>query len=533
MRSGYPILLIGFIILLLLASFWHSVEAGSTTNFSAASHQSDSVLPFGQPVTGTLNAVLPERLWTFEAALGTRAGLSLIRTSGDAKMTLMLFNQTGTLIVSLSTDLQGNASVPQLYLEGGTYTLRLVADFTTGVTESDYELLLASNSPAADTTTPAPTTLPTTPDPASGIIVPIGTSLEGEFTSDGERDTYSFPGVAGTRITFGLSRIGAATLDPYLELQAPGGSIIASADNYLDSLDVLIINFPLPETGQYTLFASSATGQGMGRYLLSIGTGFILRDVQRGVAAHNEPMLGQLEAYGTRDVWLIEAVAGDSLSISIEKWGTDKDSAFDPMVELVSPTGETLAFDDDSGANKNAILIGIRAPVTGTYHIHVAAYSHATIGNYRLWWQRDNLFPTPTPSPITPTPPITAIATQNSLSPSTPAELVSETPPLELSGSGSELDDIDPGETLVRQIALESGQELTLFVEGHSGFDGVLEIYTPDGYMLDRVDDIGFDQTFDIDPRLTLVAQENGIYTLKVYGYEHSAGEFTLHWRVE
>jgi hypothetical protein len=446
---------------------------------------------------------------------------------------MMLFNQAGTIIVSISTDTQGIASVPQLFLEGGVYTLRVVGDFGGGAQETTFELALIStaSSPAVATET---TSVKPVMDNIIGIPIQVGDSLENELRADGEIHVYSFRGVAGMRISFGLSRLGEATFDPYLELKTANGETIARSDNYADSLDALVINFALPVTGVYTLTAGSATGQGTGHYLIAIGAGFILRDVERGPAVHNQPIIARLEAYGTRDVWQIEIAAGDSISVSVEKWGAGKNGPFDPMTELVGPGGDTLAFDDDSGANKNAFLTSIAAPASGTYRIHIAAYDHATVGTYRLWWQRDNALPTLTPVPPTATPLVGAtIGTNSPISTRQPTATMPATPAPLAGAMGSELIGIEVDETAIRRVYLEPGQVITVFVEGHWGFDPIVEIYTPDGYMMDRVDDVGFDQTFDINPRLTLTAQESGDYLLYVYGYEYSGGEFTLHWRIE
>lgn len=526
---------------------------------SPSTYQESTLLIFGQPAIGTLTPASPERSWIFNAPPSTRASLSLQRSSGDAKLTMMLFNQSGAIIISLSTDLQGFVSVPQLFLEGGNYNLRLVADFSNSNADATYEIILASPEtpapiisppfPTLSSATLAPAETPLMPTatatlftPLASTIIQIGDVLEGEFLSGGQVDHYSFPAVAGAYITFGLSRLDDADFDPYIELISPSGTVIAQNDNHADSLDALVIHFLLPETGNYTLRASSANGQGSGDYLLALGEGFILRDMERGVAIHNQPHIAQLEAYGVRDVWEIEAVAGDRISISIEKWGVDKESLFDPMVELLSPTGETLAFDDDSGANKNAIITSIEAPISGIYRIHVAAYSHATIGLYRLWWQRDNAFPTATPAPtsaLSATPAINATPPPESSTEITPSPTLAnapllETPAVLLSGvSGSEQITVEFGEIAVRQLYLTINQKLSIFVEGHWSFDGILELYTPDGYMLDRVDDTGAAETFDINPRLLYVAQEDGSYFIYIYGYELSAGTFTLHWRIE
>lgn len=508
---------------------------------ASPSHAQDNgPFPLGQTITGTLSPTQPEQSWTFDAAAGTRVSI-IARVAGGTPITLILMQSSGALLVSKNTDEEGVASVAQLYLEGGAYSVKLRGDFSVSAQTVGFELtvipigsqtLTPTPTLPADLTTPAPET----EDPLlPSSRIEIGRDLQGAFTQDGQEHRYTFLGYAEDRITFGMSRLDAtATFDPIIRLQAPNGDIIAENDNYGDSADALIINFQLPATGVYTLYVGGVNGVGTGGYRVAVGAGFTLRDVEHGLAPHNEPVLATIETYGVREVWLAEVTAGDSLSVSVEAWNN---SSLDPMVEVVSPSGVTLGFDDDSGANSNAILVGIPAPETGLYRIHIAACNHTSIGTYRLWWQRDSAIPTPAPKTPAPAP----IATTPSAATPTfdPARTVEATvipatgtPAPPLGSGGSELIALSVNEIADRQIDLVVGQTLLLYVEGHWSFDPVLEVYTPDGYLLNRVDDVGEGSSYDINPRLNMPIEENGRYTVRVYGYEYTEGAFTLHWNV-
>jgi hypothetical protein len=514
-------------------------------------HQDGGPLPLGQTISGQLTADLPEQTWNFNADAGTRVSLLAQRTSGDGILTVLLRNDAGSLIVSLRSNDLGLAAVPQLYLEGGLYTLQLVGDFTTFPNPIGFDLTLTPTDDTFRLPTPtlpptiAPNTLiavtPTLRPTAVATILPsgfaqavpgeqleIGDVREGTFIEGSETHTYTFFAPAETIVTFGLNRFEDSTIDPAISLQDPDGILLIQNDNYRDSSDALVVNYSLPLTGVYTLSASSTNSQGSGHYLIALGQGFVLRNVNQGNAPHNQPVISALENYGLRDIWNIEASLGDRISVSVENWDG---SSFDPMLELVAPTGETLAFDDDGGANKNAIVTGIYAPVTGTYRIHIAAYDHGSYGAYRLWWQIDNLIPTPIPSTVTDTP-LPGTEPPPSLTP-LPTEILTSTPSPVLSEQGSELSAVGIDEGFSRQIELEADTTLTVFVEGHWGFDGVLEIYGPDGTLLELVDDVGFDATFDRNPRLNLDVTDSGLYTIRVYGFEGGEGVFTLHWLVQ
>ena len=89
------------------------------------------------------------------------------------------------------------------------------------------------------------------------------------------------------------------------------------------------------------------------------------------------------------------------------------------------------------------------------------------------------------------------------------------------------------GEIFSRRFQLAQGEQLNLYVEGYWGFDGILELFDPNTTLIDRVDDVGVGQSYDINPRLTYVANRTGEYLLLVYGYDNSGGDFRLYWSIE
>ncbi|NDJ85816.1 MAG: hypothetical protein GYB66_08015, partial [Chloroflexi bacterium] len=186
-------------------------------------YQDGGVLTLGQTVNGTLSPSVPENQWSLVAPQESRANLTLTRMAGSAPLTVMIYNPAGTIIVSLNTDTQGLASLPQLYLEGGTYSVKVRADFTTTAQETSFTLSIQSNTVTAVTPVPTMTrTLPPTvpPDQLAPTITPlpsldtptptivpspvgpppvrleIGEVYEGELTTPGDTHRFSFVGYA-------------------------------------------------------------------------------------------------------------------------------------------------------------------------------------------------------------------------------------------------------------------------------------------------------------------------------------------------
>ncbi|MFP4324139.1 MAG: hypothetical protein ACLFTK_16915 [Anaerolineales bacterium] len=351
------------------------------------------------------------------------------------------------------------------------------------------------------------TSNPSNDVPANGVT-PLGRlelnqTVGGDIVQAGETHRYTFLGLAEDTITLAanLSPENPGDLNPRLRLQGPDGAIIAENDNFLPTArDAALTNVVLPSTGVYTVFVSSADETGLGAYLLTLGDApLTLRDVQRGPALENEPNDQQIETLGAREIWTVELDGGERISVSVEV--LDPESALDVMDEVIAPDGESLAFDDDSGANNNAFLRDISTTVAGTYEIRIAAQNNATVGAYRLWWQRATDPPTAPPPTNAPT-----------LSPPT-----------------GRLDiTILPDETFTMQVAGDTGQTLNIVLEGHEEFDSVLRVIDPVGSIIVDVDDVAG----SLDPRTRLTLLSTGVYTVQVSGYDGSGGDVIMNYIV-
>ena len=79
---------------------------------------------------------------------------------------------------------------------------------------------------------------------------------------------------------------------------------------------------------------------------------------------------------GEPESWEIEGTGGQVISVAVSS------SDFDPVVELLGPSGEQLADDDDGGPGLDSFLVAA-LPSDGRYQIQVASYGDDT-GDYRL-----------------------------------------------------------------------------------------------------------------------------------------------------
>jgi hypothetical protein len=79
------------------------------------------------------------------------------------------------------------------------------------------------------------------------------------------------------------------------------------------------------------------------------------------------------------EYWLLNGRAGQTLSIRMNKEGSELDS----LVELYDTDGQYLTFDDDGGGDMNSWIDAYRLSETGPYFVHTDGYMNST-GAYEL-----------------------------------------------------------------------------------------------------------------------------------------------------
>jgi enterochelin esterase-like enzyme len=105
-----------------------------------------------------------------------------------------------------------------------------------------------------------------------GGVLAIGESVQGDLLS-GERDTWTFMGRTGQRVTVSMERAPADqpdALDPYIELIAPDGTLVAADDNSGPVRDAILLGAPLPMNGLYSIQARSSDQTSPGVYQLTL-----------------------------------------------------------------------------------------------------------------------------------------------------------------------------------------------------------------------------------------------------------------------
>ncbi|MCC7208556.1 MAG: hypothetical protein IT323_14705 [Anaerolineae bacterium] len=113
-----------------------------------------------------------------------------------------------------------------------------------------------------------------------GGPISLGAPVTGQITADAFMWTYSFDGRAGDVVTITLRAAENSPLDPFVDLVGPQRRRLVASDDAnapgLRPTDAQISNFPLPDTGTYTIRATRfgrETLPGEGMFVLTLERG--------------------------------------------------------------------------------------------------------------------------------------------------------------------------------------------------------------------------------------------------------------------
>jgi hypothetical protein len=196
-------------------------------------------------------------------------------------------------------------------------------------------------------------------------------------------------------------------------------------------------------------------------------------------AAQDALSAGTVE--GTLDsaiaTYQLSAEAGDEFFLFLNS------ADFDPYIEIMNASGESIATDDDSGSGSNSALLFV-APESATYTVNARAYDGEATGSYALTL-------------------VTEIAD------------VSAGASLDL-----EMDGATP--SVFRFEA--NGDPVNIVVNSDGKIDTSLRVVSPEGYAVDSSDD-----AIGMDPALTPIVLNAGTYYLVIVPYSDAAvGTVTL-----
>jgi hypothetical protein len=151
-------------------------------------------------------------------------------------------------------------------------------------------------------------------------------------------------------------------------------------------LEVRVNTMNEGETGNFTLALTATTPTPLASQPIVFGQS------KTGALTASDASTGDEDA--ATDAYALRLTAGQQVQIDLSS------SDFDPKLELFSPSGESVAEDDDGGAG-NSARIRFTAPRAGTYQIRAMALQSGGLGAYTLRaGARPPVVPMPAPRPL-------------------------------------------------------------------------------------------------------------------------------------
>ena len=346
-------------------------EEQQETKTMSCGYKVAGVIPFGEV-----------QKWIFDGVAGESVTIATSGTDGVTDTYLELYDSDGNLLTSdddggldhldsritcytLPTTDTYQIVVRDYNDAGGDYLISVVCGECGGEVEEEEE-----EEEEQEEQEEQPETL----------TISCGESKEG-IVSSGERDLWTFQAYAGDYVHIYLEESGGDfSSDPYLELYGPDEMRLDSDNNSGLMKDALIHSYHIFESGTYTILARDANGNDL-TYDLSLVCveQEVMSALQCGDHVGGGWQSGDIYVNeGEEHLYLFEGSVGDVISINMFET-----SGMDTYLELIAPSGNLLAYDDDSGMGANDFIDAINLNENGTYFIIAHGYDWEE-GNYSL-----------------------------------------------------------------------------------------------------------------------------------------------------
>ncbi len=435
----------------------------------------EQTIAFGQTVEGEIDEEYAQQFWFFEGQAGETVNVAMTGRDDFQDTFLELYDSSNILLIQ-DDDSGGNlAALITAFTLPANDTYRIVARaYSTSVGEYELTLTRIKERPIA-----------------------YGQTLTGELSAAEPQQRWLFEGQQGDVVNVSMAGLGSLQ-DTYLEIRDLDGTLLAQDDDGGKGEMALVAGFTLPYSGTYCISAMhtpspygvyeveypyggppTPTGHPYGSYRLA------LLQVEVGTLTYGQTVDGELSDEQPQGYWRFAGQPGEAVSVEALNQG----SLVDTYVELYAPDGTLLAEDDDGGEGLSALIGEQMLYQAGNYRIVVRSYGEQ-LGAYRLALRR------------------LPLATQV----------------------------ITYGQTLSGELTAtqmrnywrfdgQSGEQVTIAMNGLAGLDAYLELIGPDGARLALDDDSGGDGA-------ALIADQelptSGSYWIVAQGWGGALGSYEL-----
>ncbi len=339
-----------------------------------------TTLQYGDSVFGRISAEEPMVFYFLRARRGDVLNITMRRTSGDLDPQLELATSEGVVLVSNDDDPAAEGTLDAgitgfTIYESGTYLI-VATRFgrEAGNTAGSYVLTVTRTPPEA---------LGTSFD--SARLIDYGATLASTVDDETPIRYFQFQGRRGDVIAATVA-IESGNLNPVLKLADGSLSELSRNDADGNNRTARIVAYSLPATGTYYLLVTrrgEVEGQTSGTFELEL-TG--RPGVVGGRAleiVYGASLSGQIGDQNPYEEYIFFGQQGDQIRIAMTRASGDLDA----LVTLLDSERKQVAFDDDSGEDKDALIERFTLPQDGMYILVASRYEReqgTTSGAYIL-----------------------------------------------------------------------------------------------------------------------------------------------------
>lgn len=317
------------------------MPATATPTPAAAPESEAGVIAVGETLEASLTADVPSLTFILQGEAGQVVSLSLVSDDFDAYLSVL--DSSGN-VVAFNDDSNGerNSRIPNVTLPDRASYSVLVESYGqhvgSGAQEGAFTLSVGE---------------------LEVRRIEYTQTVNGELTTDALSHDYVFTGSSGDTIIVNLN---ADDFDAYLRLRDPNGTEVLTNDDSGGSLNSQLGPYILPETGSYTINASSLGGSDTGEYELR------LNRVESQTIAYDETIELEFTDRDREFFLTFQGTYGDIISAYV-----DSNRGVDTSITLNDTYNSQLAFDDDSGSGYDPELLGTSLYSDGVYTLLVRA----------------------------------------------------------------------------------------------------------------------------------------------------------------
>ncbi len=330
-----------------------------------------TVLRYGDNVRGAIDAANPRVFYFLRAERGDVINVLMRRTSGSLDPRLDLANTSGLILVSNDDDPLSEGTLDAainhyLVLESGTYVV-IATRFgdLAGDTEGTYSLAVSKVPPDM---------LGLSPEEA--LLADYGVAVESAISDEVYQRYFRFAARRGDVVTVTMTAQ-SGTLDPFVKiLDANLTELIADQDDG-EAHVARIAAFSLPVEGTYYVVATrdrEQQGTTSGTFSLYLSGRPGIMGGRALEILYGTEVSGQINDQVVAEEYVFFGSQGDVVRIKMERASGDLDS----LVTLLDNERKQIAFDDDSGGEKDALIDRFTLPRDGVYFLVASRYERET-----------------------------------------------------------------------------------------------------------------------------------------------------------